>query len=35
VESLAAVVTELADEVAVLRREVDDLRTALERATGG
>jgi uncharacterized protein YceH (UPF0502 family) len=35
VESLAALVTELADEVAVLRREVDDLRTALERAAGG
>ena len=32
---LAAVVAELVDEVAVLRREVDDLRSALERATGG
>ena len=34
-DGLAAVVAELADEVAALRREVDDLRTALERATGG
>jgi uncharacterized protein YceH (UPF0502 family) len=35
VEALSALVTELADEVAALRREVDDLRAALERATGG
>ena len=34
-QALAARVAELADEVAVLRREVDDLRAALERATGG
>jgi uncharacterized protein YceH (UPF0502 family) len=33
--SLEARVEQLADEVAALRREVDDLRTALERATGG
>ena len=32
---LAAVVAELVDEVATLRREVDDLRDALDRATGG
>jgi len=32
---LEARVTDLADEVAALRREVDDLRTALDRATGG
>ena len=32
---LAAAVAELADEVAALRREVDELRAALERATGG
>ena len=35
VEALSTLVTELADEVAALRSEVDDLRTALERATGG
>lgn len=34
-EGLAAVVEELVDEVAALRREVDELREALERATGG
>ena len=34
-DALATRVSELADEVAALRREVDDLRTALERATGG
>ncbi len=34
-DALAAHVADLADEVAALRREVDDLRTALERATGG
>jgi uncharacterized protein YceH (UPF0502 family) len=33
--SLEARVDQLADEVAALRREVDDLRTALERASGG
>ena len=32
---LEAVVAELVDEVALLRREVDELRSALERATGG
>ncbi len=32
---LEAVVAELSDEVAMLRREVDELRGALERATGG
>ena len=35
VEALAALVTDLQEEVAALRHEVDDLRTALERATGG
>ncbi len=35
VDALSAVVTQLADEVAALRQEVDELRTALERATGG
>ena len=34
-EGLAAVVADLAEQVATLRREVDDLRAALERATGG
>ena len=34
-EGLTAVVAELVEQVAVLRREVDDLRAALERATGG
>ena len=34
-DALSDLVAELADEVAVLRREVDELRTALERATGG
>ena len=34
-EGLAEVVGRLGDEVAALRREVDDLREALERATGG
>ena len=32
---LAARVAELADEVASLRREVDELRAALEQSTGG
>ena len=32
---LEAVVAELVDEVALLRREVDELRGVLERATGG
>ena len=35
VDALSTLVTQLADEVAALRGEVDDLRTALERATGG
>jgi uncharacterized protein YceH (UPF0502 family) len=34
-EGLVAVVADLADEVAALRREVQDLRAALDRATGG
>ena len=34
-DGLEAVVAGLVDEVATLRREVDDLREALERATGG
>ncbi len=35
VDALSTRVGELADEVAALRREVDELRAALERATGG
>ena len=34
IEGLVAVVADLAEQVATLRREVEDLRTALERATG-
>ena len=34
-DDLVARIAELEDDVAALRREVDDLRSALERATGG